>query len=173
MTNYPHSQRILGIDPGLVRCGWGIVEREGSRLSFIDCGVIKPDTKLPIEQRLLTLHIALQEIILRHRPDMSAIEETFVNVNANATLKLGNARGALLLSLAQAGLPVSEYAPNLVKKTVVGAGRAEKSQIDMMVKMLLPGCASHGPDAMDALAIAITHAQHDTLTPFIAQRIGA
>ena len=167
------KQRILGIDPGLVRCGWGMVESEGSRLSFIACGVIKPDVKLPIEQRLLVLHEKLQEIIKGYQPDTSAIEETFVNVNASSTLKLGNARGALLLSLAQAGLPVSEYAPNLVKKTVVGAGRAEKAQIDMMVQMLLPGCGSHGLDAMDALAIAITHAQHGTLAPFVAEKIGA
>jgi crossover junction endodeoxyribonuclease RuvC len=149
------------------------VEREGSRLSFVDCGVIRPDTKIRFEQRLLTLHIALQEVILRLRPDVAAIEETFVNVNANATLKLGNARGAILLSLAQAGLPVSEYAPNLVKKTVVGAGRAEKTQVDMMVQMLLPGCGSHGLDAMDALAIAITHAQHDHITPYVAAQMGA
>lgn len=168
-----NQTRILGIDPGLVRCGWGIVEREGSRLSFVDCGVIKPETKIPFEQRLLTLHTALQEIIGKRQPGVAAIEETFVNVNANATLKLGNARGAILLSLALAGLPVSEYAPNLIKKTVVGAGRAEKSQVDMMVQMLLPGCGSHGPDAMDALAIAITHAQHDHITPYVAAQLGA
>lgn len=165
--------RILGIDPGLVRCGWGIVDNKDNRLTFVDCGVIKPGTKLPLSERLLFLHVALQEIILRHRPDVAAIEETFVNVNANATLKLGNARGALLLSLAQAGLQVHEYAPNLVKKTVVGAGRAEKAQVDMMVQMLLPGCGSHGLDAMDALAIAITHAQHHTITPYVTAGMGA
>ncbi len=167
------KSRILGIDPGLVRCGWGMVESEGSRLSFVACGVIKPDTKLPLSERLLVLHHALQAIIEQHRPTCAAIEETFVNVNANATLKLGNARGALLLSLAQAGLSVSEYAPNLVKKTVVGAGRADKAQVDMMVQTLLPGCGSHGLDAMDALAIAITHAQHQGITPYINMGVEA
>ena len=126
-----------------------------------------------MSERLLMLHTALQEVIATYHPHSAAIEETFVNVNASSTLKLGNARGALMLSLAQAGLCVSEYAPNLVKKTIVGAGRADKAQIDMMVQVLLPGCGTHGMDAMDALAIAITHAQHHTLTPYINQMAGA
>lgn len=163
-----NPSRILGIDPGLVRCGWGVVESVGSQLSFVACGVITPPVKAPLYERLLFLHHQLHDIIMLHRPSRAAIEETFVNTNAGSTLKLGNARGALILSLAQAGLAVSEYAPNLVKKTVVGAGRADKSQIEMMVQILLPGCGKHGLDAMDALAIAITHAQHQTLSPFVA-----
>lgn len=150
--------RILGVDPGLVRTGWGVIEYRQGALSFVAAGTVAPPTRCELAGRLLHLHEKLHEIISTHRPDVAAVEETFVNVNAASTLKLGNARGAILLSLAQAGLPVAEYAALLVKKSVVGVGRAEKSQVGQMVKTLLPRCDATGADALDALAIAITHA---------------
>ena len=151
---------VLGIDPGLQRTGWGVVRQQGNALSFIGCGVITSRTDDALSLRLASLSKGISEVIERYRPAESAIEETFVNVNGASTLKLGQARGALILTLAQAGLPVAEYAATLVKKSVVGAGRAEKEQISQMVKIILPGCGAHGPDAMDALAIAITHMHH-------------
>jgi len=152
---------ILGIDPGLVKTGWGIISVRGSELRFIGCGTIKPDTSLPLAERLRVLNQSLRTVIQEHAPTEAAIEETFVTANGASTLKLGQARGALLLTLAQENLPVSEYAATLVKKTVTGVGRAEKSQMGMMVKTLLPQAKdllqTAGEDALDALAVAICH----------------
>jgi crossover junction endodeoxyribonuclease RuvC len=154
------SIRIIGIDPGLRNLGWGIVESEGSRLTFIACGSVHSDAKLTLADRLRQLHDGLAGIIHAHQPHEAAVEETFVNRDPQSALKLGQARGVALLVPALAGLPVAEYAANLVKKTVVGAGHAEKTQVAMMVKMLLPKSDPKSADAADALAIAITHAQH-------------
>jgi len=150
--------RILGIDPGLRRTGWGIITIEGSRLGFVACGSVEPSDKLPLAERLARIHAGLTEIVARYAPDEAAVEETFVNKDARATLKLGQARGIAMLVPAQAGLGVAEYAPNHVKKSVVGAGHAEKAQIRMMVKVLLPKADFKTDDAADALAVAITHA---------------
>ena len=152
--------RILGIDPGLRNTGWGIIEVEGARLSFVACGTIKPDDKADLAERLKEIYIGLGEVLESFKPDEAAVEETFVNKDARATLKLGQARGVAMLAPASAGLSVAEYAPNLVKKTIVGSGHADKDQIHMMVKVLLPKSDAKTPDAADALAIAITHAQH-------------
>ena len=153
---------ILGVDPGLQKTGWGVIRKEGSNLKFIGCGTLTSDKKLALAERLRQLHDALYEIITHYKPDTAAIEETFVNVNPTSTLKLGQARGALLMTLSLAGLPVHEYSATQVKKTVVGVGRADKNQIQMMVDMLLPASKNEkfGPDAADALAIAICHANH-------------
>lgn len=152
--------RILGIDPGLRNTGWGIIEVEGARLSFVACGTIKPDDKAELAERLKAIYVGLGEVLESFKPDEAAVEETFVNKDARATLKLGQARGVAVLAPASAGLNVAEYAPNLVKKTIVGSGHADKDQIHMMVKVLLPKSDARTPDAADALAIAITHAQH-------------
>ncbi len=154
----PHPIRILGIDPGLRRCGWGVIEILGTRLSFIACGSVDPSDKLPMSERLRTIHDGLTAVVAEHRPDEAAIEETFVNKDARATLKLGAARGAAMVVPALAGVSVAEYAPNQVKKTVVGAGHAEKQQIRMMIGVLLPKADPRTEDAADALAIAICHA---------------
>lgn len=155
---------ILGIDPGLQKTGWGIVRTKQGVLEFMACGTIRPPKDGLLADRLLFLHASLQEVIAAHRPATAAIEETFVSVNGQSTLKLGQARGALLLSLRSAGLPVAEYAPNSIKKALVGSGHAEKAQVAMMVRTLLCAKASEfakaGEDAMDALAIAICHAHH-------------
>ena len=153
---------ILGIDPGLQRTGWGIISKDGVNLHFIACGTVASDNTRPLAERLLQLHDGLLEIITHHKPDEAAIEETFVSVNGASTLKLGQARGAILVTLSLAGLAVEEYSATQVKKTVVGAGRAEKTQVQAMVDMLLPASKSirKGPDAADALAIAICHAHH-------------
>ena len=150
--------RLIGIDPGLRHTGWGIIESEGSRLVHIANGTIRPEVSAELAERLRQLFKGLQEVLTAYEPGAAAVEKTFVNKDANATLKLGQARGVLLLAPALAGLEVAEYAPNQVKKAVVGAGHAGKGQIKMMVKMLLPGCHPHSDDAADALAIAITHA---------------
>jgi crossover junction endodeoxyribonuclease RuvC len=152
--------RILGIDPGLRRTGWGLVTVEGSRLSYGASGAILSVETQPLAERLKQIHDGLQEVLGRHEPDEVAVEETFVNKNAQATLKLGHARGVALLVPALAGLPVAEYAATLVKKTVVGTGHADKRQIQAMVRMLLPKADPQSDDAADALAIAITHANH-------------
>lgn len=152
--------RILGVDPGLRRTGWGVIACEGSRLSFVAAGVIKPDDSLDLGPRLAALHHGLVAVLAAHAPDEAAVEETFVNGNPSSTLKLGQARGVAMLVPALAGLSVAEYAPNLVKKTVVGAGHAEKRQIQAMIAVLLPKSNVTGADAADALAVAICHAQH-------------
>ena len=152
--------RILGIDPGLRRTGWGMVAIEGNRLSFLACGSVASDDKAVLSLRLVSIHDGLQQVVAAHAPDEAAVEATFVNRDAAATLKLGQARGIAMLVPALAGLPVAEYAPNLVKKTIVGAGHCEKVQIRMMVKVLLPKADPQSDDAADALAIAVTHAHH-------------
>ncbi|WP_374544687.1 crossover junction endodeoxyribonuclease RuvC [Rhodoblastus sp.] len=154
------SIRILGVDPGLRHTGWGVIEAEGSRLAFVASGAIHSKTGEPLAERLRALHEGLAAVIAAHRPDEAAVEETFVNRDPQSTLKLGHARGIALVVPALAGLEVHEYAANLVKKTVVGAGHAEKTQIAMMVKVLLPRSEALSPDAADALAVAICHAQH-------------
>ena len=154
------AARILGIDPGLRRTGWGVVVIEGTRLSFVGCGIVVSDDKRPLAERLRQLHDGIAEVVRAFAPDEVAVEETFVNKDAQATLKLGHARGIALLVPALAGIPVAEYAANLVKKTVVGAGHAEKGQIHAMVRVLLPKADPGSDDAADALAIAITHAHH-------------
>ena len=152
--------RILGIDPGLRRTGWGMVAIEGNRLSFLACGSVASDDQAALSLRLVSIHDGLQQVVAAHAPDEAAVEATFVNRDAAATLKLGQARGIAMLVPALAGLPVAEYAPNLVKKTIVGAGHCEKVQIRMMVKVLLPKADPQSDDAADALAIAVTHAHH-------------
>lgn len=152
--------RILGIDPGLRRTGWGLILVDGNRLSFLACGSIATADHAPLASRLVTIHDGLQQVIAIHAPHEAAVEATFVNKDAAATLKLGQARGIAMLVPAIAGLAVAEYAPNLVKKTIVGAGHAEKVQIRVMVKVLLPKADPQSTDAADALAIAVTHAHH-------------
>jgi crossover junction endodeoxyribonuclease RuvC len=152
--------RILGVDPGLRNTGWGMIEAAGSRLSFVACGSIRTDAKTSLAERLASIHRSLSGLVELEGPHEAAIEETFVNRDPQSTLKLGQARGVALASLALTGLPVAEYAANLIKKTVVGVGHAEKSQVAMMVKMLLPAANATTPDAADALAVAICHAQH-------------
>ncbi|MFP7571920.1 crossover junction endodeoxyribonuclease RuvC [Marivita sp. S2033] len=151
--------RVLGIDPGLRFLGWGVIEAEGSRLRHIANGVCLSGSG-ELATRLLALHCGLTEIFERFQPDTVAIEKTFVNKDAVGTLKLGQARGVALLVPAQFGLEIGEYAPNSVKKTVVGVGHADKNQVEHMVKMQLPGAQINGSDAADALAIAICHAHH-------------
>ncbi len=152
--------RIIGIDPGLRRTGWGIVDVAGNRLSFVAAGLVTSDGDDELARRLVELHDGLGAIIQGFKPDEAAVEQTFVNTNATATLKLGQARGIALLVPAKAGLRVAEYAPNAVKKAVVGAGHAEKEQIHHMVRILLPKADFTGDDPADALAIAICHAHH-------------
>lgn len=151
---------VLGLDPGLGTTGWGLIEATGNRLTHLGNGQIKSPAKAPLPARLAMLAHHLEEVIAEAEPDCAAIEEVFVNKNAQSTLKLAQARGALLLCCARAGLELDEYAPTLVKKAVVGTGRAEKAQIHDMVGRLMPGCDIAGPDAADALAVAITHAHH-------------
>ena len=152
--------RILGIDPGLRRTGWGLIAAEGNRLIYLACGSVATNEKLSLAERLVTIHDGLARIVDEFRPDEAAVEATFVNRDATATLKLGQARGIALLVPAKAGVLVAEYAPNLVKKTIVGAGHAEKAQIRLMVGVLLPKADPKSEDAADALAIAVTHAHH-------------
>lgn len=149
---------ILGIDPGLTCTGWGIVSKSGSRLSHVANGQIRTNAKAGMAERLVELDAALTDVILLHRPDAGAVEEVFVNVNPQSTLKLGQARGVAMLSVARAGIPVAEYPTKVIKKALVGTGGAEKQQVQHMLKVLLPGVALAGEDAADALAVAITHA---------------
>ena len=152
--------RILGIDPGLRRTGWGVVDVLGNRLMYVACGSIDTREQDDVAARLVTIHHGLAQVLADHRPQEAAVEATFVNKNASATLKLGQARGVALLVPAQVGLRVSEYAPNLIKKTIVGAGHGEKAQIRAMIGVLLPKADPRTHDAADALAIAICHAHH-------------
>ncbi|WP_375461783.1 crossover junction endodeoxyribonuclease RuvC [uncultured Enterovirga sp.] len=152
--------RILGLDPGLRRTGWGLVTIEGSRLAYVASGVVLSSDKAALADRLRELHDGIAEVLRTGMPDEVAVEETFVNTNAQSTLKLGHARGVALLVPALAGLPVAEYAANLVKKSVVGAGHADKRQIQAMIRILLPKADPASDDAADALAVAITHAHH-------------
>jgi crossover junction endodeoxyribonuclease RuvC len=152
--------RIIGIDPGLRRTGWGVIESDGVRLSYVASGVITSDSDNELAHRLLELKRGLSSVIAALKPAEAAIEETFVNDNPRATLKLGQARGIALLVPAEAGLRIAEYAPNQIKKTVTGVGHGEKRQVAMMVGLLLPKAKPESPDEADALAIAICHAQH-------------
>jgi len=154
--------RILGIDPGLRRTGWGIIDIFGNRLSYVACGSLATDDKDDVSVRLVAIHDGLIGVIEQFRPEEAAVEATFVNKDASATLKLGQARGVALLVPARTGIAVHEYAPNLVKKTIVGAGHSEKAQIRMMIGVLLPKADPQSEDAADALAIAVTHAHHRT-----------
>lgn len=151
--------RLIGFDPGLRLTGWGVIDVEGNRLRHVAHGVIKVATTGSLAERLNELFGGIVAVVEAQRPVEAAVEETFVNVNPGSTLKLGQARGVVLLAPARAGLPVYEYAANLVKKSVVGAGHADKNQIAMMVARLLPGVTATA-DAADALAVAICHAHH-------------
>jgi crossover junction endodeoxyribonuclease RuvC len=152
--------RILGIDPGLRRTGWGVIDVDGNRLIFVACGSVETRETLPLAERLLAIHEELSRILGQFNPGEAAVEQTFVNKDGSATLKLGQARGVAMLTPALQGIVVSEYAANLVKKTVVGAGHADKNQIRVMLGVLLPKADPKSADAADALAIAITHAHH-------------
>ena len=152
--------RILGLDPGLGTTGWGLIQAEGNRLSHIANGQLKTDPSAPLPQRLAALADQLEALIAEQRPDAAAVEEVFVNKNPQSTLKLGQARGVVIMTAARSGIDVGEYAARLVKKAVVGVGNAEKAQVHAMVARLLPGVKVAGPDAADALAVAITHAHH-------------
>ena len=152
--------RIIGIDPGLRNTGWGVIAVDGVKLSYVADGALHSDAERPLAERLLQLHSQLLDVIRDFAPDEAAVEETFVNTDARATLKLGQARGALMLAPAMLNLPVSEYAPNTVKKAVVGAGHAEKDQVKHMVKLLLPKARMRTADSTDALAVAICHAHY-------------
>ena len=152
--------RILGIDPGLRRTGWGVVDIDGNRLSFVACGSVETNDRADLATRLVVIHDGLARIIAEYTPLEAAVEATFVNRDAAATLKLGQARGVAMLVPARLGVSVAEYAPNLVKKTIVGAGHCDKTQIRMMIGVLLPKADPASDDAADALAIAVTHAHH-------------
>ena len=152
--------RILGIDPGLRRTGWGVVESRGNALAFVAAGSVTSDDKADLAARLVQIHAGLTEVVRSRQPDEAAVEATFVNKDAAATLKLGQARGVAMLVPALAGIPVAEYAPNQVKKSVIGVGHGDKAQIRMMVRVLLPKANFDSHDAADALAIAICHAHH-------------
>lgn len=162
--------RVLGIDPGLRNLGWGVIEVDGSRLSHVANGICH-STGPDLGGRLLSLYMQLTDIVHRYAPDAAAVEQTFVNKDGAGTLKLGQARGIALLVPAQYGLTVGEYAPNSVKKTVVGVGHAAKEQVAHMVAVQLPGVTLAGPDAADALAVAICHAHHARSGAMLAQAI--
>jgi crossover junction endodeoxyribonuclease RuvC len=151
---------ILGLDPGLGTTGWGVIVAQGNRLSHLANGQIKTDPKATLPDRLVAIEAALTDLLIDHAPDGAAVEEVFVNNNAQSTLKLAHARGVILLCAAKRGIVVGEYAARLVKKAVVGTGAAEKAQVHAMVARLLPGVKIAGADAADALAVAITHAHH-------------
>lgn len=154
------SVRIIGIDPGLRRCGWGVIDAQDNRLRFVAGGTVTPPTDGSLASRLAILAEGIEAVLDQHQPDEVAVEETFVNAGARSALILGQARGVVLVTPARRGLHVAEYAANLVKKSVVGAGHAEKEQVQLMVKTLLPTATFKGADAADALAIAICHAHH-------------
>ena len=162
--------RIIGIDPGLRRTGWGIVDSKGSSLHFVASGTVKSTLKLDLASRLCQLHDGLSDIMEQYSPDEAAVEQTFVNKDAAATLKLGQARGVAMLAPARRGMPVAEYAPNSVKKAVIGVGHGDKEQIKLMVNMLLPKAHYDTDDAADALAIAICHV-HSRGAKILEQRL--
>jgi len=158
----PAPLRILGLDPGLRRTGWGVIRVEGNRLSHLGHGVVVPDEKAPFAERLLALFEGISAVVAEWSPDEAAIEETFMNNNAASALKLGHARAAAMLAPARAGLPVAEYAARLVKKSVVGTGAADKDQVAFMIARILPGSGGASADAADALAVAVAHAHART-----------
>jgi crossover junction endodeoxyribonuclease RuvC len=149
---------IIGVDPGLTCTGWGVIAKSGSRLSHVANGQIRTDAARSMAERLVELDTVLTDVLLQHRPDSGAVEEVFVNVNPQSTLKLGQARGVAMVALARTGMPVAEYPTKVIKKALVGTGGAAKNQIQAMLKVLLPGVRLAGEDAADALAVAITHA---------------
>lgn len=162
--------RILGLDPGLGTTGWGLIQAEGNRLTHLANGQLKTDASESLPRRLSHLASQLEAILADHSPEAAAVEEVFVNKNPQSTLKLGQARGVVLMVAARAGIDVGEYAARLVKKAVVGTGSAEKAQVHAMIQRLLPGAKITGPDAADALAVAITHAHHLATSRSVAQR---
>ncbi|SLN41397.1 Crossover junction endodeoxyribonuclease RuvC [Roseovarius litorisediminis] len=162
--------RVLGVDPGLRNLGWGVIDVEGSRICHVANGVCR-SVGQDLPERLLSLHQQLTEVFSKFLPETAAVEQTFVNKDGAGTLKLGQARGIALLVPAQFGLSVGEYAPNTIKKTVVGVGHADKSQIAHMVRVQLPGVDLAGPDAADALAIAICHAHHARSAGMLARAV--
>lgn len=151
---------ILGLDPGLGTTGWGLIRAEGNRLSHLANGRLRTDAQAPLPRRLAHLDAMLAALIADHAPQAAAVEEVFVNTNAQSTLKLGQARGVILCAAARSGIDVGEYKPSTVKKSVVGVGNAAKEQVHAMVARLLPGVKIDGADAADALAVAICHAHH-------------
>lgn len=151
------NMRILGLDPSLSSTGWGVIEVENNRLKYIDDNFIKTNPKLPLPERLALIHRTLKQVIETYHPDEAAIEQVFLNDNPSSTIKLGMARGVVIMAPALYNIPVTEYEPTKVKKAVVGVGRAEKSQVETMVKVLLPGCKPKNNDSSDALAMAICH----------------
>lgn len=151
---------ILGLDPGLQKTGWGLIESEGSALRFLDCGLIKSNASFPLPARLAILHAKLCQVFEKWQPETVGVEETFVNKNPASALKLGQARGTLMTVPGLYDVPVSEYAPNKIKKSIVGSGHADKTQMGMMVKTLLPSCGQISEDEADALAVAICHAHY-------------
>ncbi len=163
---------ILGIDPGLQKTGWGIIEKNGSRLSYLGSGLIKTNPASDMAYRLAHLHESLADIIKQWHPHSAAIEETFVNKNPASALKLGQARGALLTVPALYGLECAEYSANKIKKSIVGTGHAAKEQMGMMIKTLLPTCGQISEDEADALAVAITHAHYNNMNKKIAELVG-
>ncbi|KTT68085.1 crossover junction endodeoxyribonuclease RuvC [Sphingomonas sanguinis] len=154
--------RILGLDPGLVKTGWGIIEVSGNRIAHVAHGVISPATSFPLPKRLQVLHDEVCGLIEEYRPDETAVEETFSNVNPKTTILLGHARGVVMVPPARSGMPVAEYAAKVVKKALVGTGGADKTQVAFMVRRILRGADLRSGDAADALAVAITHAHHRT-----------
>jgi crossover junction endodeoxyribonuclease RuvC len=165
--------RLIGLDPGLRSTGWGVIDVSGNHLTHVADGAVAPDPSLSLAWRLRALHDGLSEILSQYKPVEAAVEETFVNKNASSTLKLGEARGVVLLAPALAGLPVAEYSANRIKKSVVGVGHANKDQVQMMVGRILPGCTISGADAADALAVAICHAHFAaTRNIWTQQRVG-
>lgn len=162
--------RVLGVDPGLRNMGWGVIDVNGNAIRHIANGICH-GTGADLGERLLALHQALTQVVETYAPLTAAIEQTFVNKDGAGTLKLGQARGVAMLTVAQAGIPIGEYAPNTVKKAVVGVGHADKRQIDHMVKLQLPGVQIEGPDAADALAIAICHAHHAQSAQTLAKAV--
>lgn len=164
------SRRFLGLDPGLRTTGWGVIDAEGNRLRWVADGVVRSDENATLSERLAQLFLGVTEVIGSYKPDAAAVEETFVNRNPASALKLGQARGAVIAAIGSAGVVVTEYAPNRIKKTVVGAGHADKDQILFMVRRILPGCVARTTDAADALAVAICHAQNEGP---LARRIAA
>lgn len=154
--------RLLGLDPGLQRTGWGVIVIQGNAIHFHAAGVVASDPRAPLASRLDALYRGLDLVVCEHRPDAAAVEETVINKNAASSLKLGQARGVVLLAAAHAGLPVTEYASKTVKRAVVGTGGAQKQQVAMMVRTLLPGSGPVSGDAADALAVALCHAHYHT-----------
>jgi len=161
---------LLGLDPGLGTTGWGLIAADGNRLRHVANGQVRTDPQMQLPRRLLLLADALADVIAREKPDGAAVEEVLGNTNAQSTLKLGQARGVVLFAAANAGLAIGEYHPSVVKKAVVGTGGADKKQIQAMVARLLPGVKLAGPDAADALAVAITHAHHLASAEGMARR---